>query len=82
MLFNGEEVAALDAIALITNEQRHRLRSGQRLSSEDVDRALKVNKDLRRLYDHNSRPNRGGFDQVYAPLGGWDFYFERNGTVP
>lgn len=82
MLFNGEEVEVLEAIALITNEQRHRLRSGQRLTNQDVDRALKINKDLRRFYDRNHHPDRAGFDQAYAPLGGWDMYFEDNGTIP
>ncbi|HMG48754.1 MAG TPA: hypothetical protein VK614_15005 [Allosphingosinicella sp.] len=82
MLFNGEDTMPLDAIVLITNEQRHRMRAGQRLTNEDVDRALTINKDLRRFHDHNHHPDRGGFDQTYAPLGGWKMYFEDNGTVP
>jgi hypothetical protein len=82
MLFNGEDIVPLDAIVLITNEQRHRLRSGHRLTGKDVDRALLINKDLRRFHDRNHHPDRHAFDRVYAPLGGWEMYFELNGTIP
>jgi hypothetical protein len=82
MLFNGEDITPLDAIALITNEQRYRMRAGQRLTNADVDRALKINRDLRRLHYHNHHPYRSGLDRTYAPLGGWGVYFEDNGNVP
>jgi hypothetical protein len=82
MLFNGEDITPLDAIALITNEQRHRMRAGQRLTNADVDRALEINRDLRRFHCHNHHPDRSGFDRAYAPLGGWEMYFEDNGVVP
>lgn len=82
MLFNGGDITPLDAIALITNEQRHRMRAGQRLTNEDVDRALKINRDLRRFHYHNQHPDHSGFDQTYAPFGGWEMYFEDNGPIP
>jgi hypothetical protein len=82
MLFNGEDTVPLDAIALITNEQRHPMRSGQRLTNEDVDRALLMNKDLRRFHYRNHHPDRADFNRTYAPLGGWQMYFEDHGTVP
>ncbi|MDZ4098717.1 MAG: hypothetical protein U1E13_08440 [Methylophilaceae bacterium] len=53
---------------------------GLELSSEDIDVAFKINKGLRYLYDKIGRPNRGSFDKVYQPLGGWKNYFERHST--
>jgi hypothetical protein len=82
MLFNGEDPTPPTVIALITNEQRHRLREGERLTHEDIERALKINNDLRRFHDHNHHPGRGGFDQTYTPLGGWKMYFEDHGAIP
>jgi len=48
------------------------------LSSRELEAGLATNKDLRRLYGLYGRKERGSFDQVYQPLGGWDFYFEGN----
>lgn len=54
-----------------------KLASGERLSTDDMDAALKLNKGLRRLYDEHGRKGRGTFDAVYQPLLGWTDYFER-----
>ena len=48
------------------------------LEADEVDAAFRINKELRRLFDVYGRRDRGGFDQVYQPLGGWKRYFERN----
>jgi hypothetical protein len=37
-----------------------------------------ANKDMRRIYDKFGRKDRGSFDQVYQPLGGWSDYFDRS----
>lgn len=51
---------------------------GDKLNADEIDSAFKINKELRRLFDTFGRQDRGEFDQIYRPLGGWKFYFERN----
>lgn len=45
---------------------------------DDIDAALKLNKELRRIFDAIGRKDRGDFDRVYRPLGGWPDYFEQS----
>lgn len=52
--------------------------SDQSLSANEIDLALNLNKDLRRLYDQIGRKSRGSFDQIYQPFGGWKRHFESN----
>ena len=47
------------------------------LSPDETELGLKLNKELRYLFEmaYSARPS--DFDPKYVPLGGWDFYFER-----
>lgn len=82
ILFNGNDPEPLESLAVESEAHRAKLRSGNRLSNTDVERALAINMDLRRLHDHNHRTGRESFDSVYCPLGGWKFWHERNGYIP
>ncbi len=53
------------------------LASGEKLTSDDIDAALVMNKGLRALFDQHARKGRGTFDALYRPLEGWKRYFER-----
>ena len=53
------------------------LASGEKLTSDDIDAALVMNKGLRVLFDQHARKGRGAFDALYQPLGGWKRYFGR-----
>lgn len=55
-----------------------KLAVGEKLDTNEIDAALKMNKELRRLYDQFGRNGRGAFEQVYQPLGGWDYYFRQH----
>lgn len=48
------------------------------LSSEDTTHALRVNKELRRIFEiaYDGRPSE--FDPKYRPVGGWKFFLEHN----
>ncbi|MGQ3101487.1 MAG: hypothetical protein ACT6Q5_12040 [Sphingopyxis solisilvae] len=53
------------------------LAAGKKPSVDLIDASLVAHKELRHLYDQFGRSDRGSFDVVYRPLGGWKAYFER-----
>ncbi|MGV3731744.1 MAG: hypothetical protein ACO1NN_13420 [Sphingopyxis sp.] len=55
-----------------------KLAGGETLDTIEIDAALKLNKELRRLYDQFGRNGRGAFELIYQPLGGWHDYFRRH----
>ena len=77
---NGEWAAfdSYDAARQFSVDFIYRLSGEGGASKEDIAAALDLNKDLRRVFDAIGRKDRGSFDAVYRPLGGWPFYFERH----
>lgn len=82
VLVNGGTPEHLEEMLFASQDHRAHIRSGKKLSHKQIEIALELNKNLRRLYDQNARKGRGSFDDVYQPLGGWSGYFERNGYMP
>lgn len=55
-------------------------RPGDKMSKEDLEDSIEVNRNLRRIYDELSlRPYLKKFDDEYTPLGGWKGAFDQLG---
>ena len=71
--FDGYESAKVSTKSIL-----NQLIAGHQLESFEIDAALNLNREFRRLFDQIGRKDRGAFDIVYRPLGGWKYYFENN----
>ena len=58
-----------------------RSRCGEQLASpEDSQSLIKINKELRRLYDETPLALLNPFDDQFEPPGGWKFYFKNHSS--
>lgn len=48
------------------------------LPPDVVERALTINRELRRVFEVATLKPAGEFDQNYSPIGGWKLYFKHN----
>jgi hypothetical protein len=69
----------LAAISREVRETSLRYEPHERLSPDDLERQLQINRELRRLYDTTASRYLENFDTAHTPLGGWKFWFERQG---
>lgn len=52
--------------------------AGSQFSSQDIDDALKFNKELRQLFFGLGAGRQSEFERRYSPLGGWSGYWDRS----
>ena len=58
-----------------------KLDDGGCLTPENVDELLKMNMDMRRLYDVAPGSRFKAFDKACVPSGGWDEYFAQHAVL-
>jgi len=48
------------------------------LRGRDLENIIEINRDLRKFFDDYGGKVRGKFDEIYRPIGGWDYYLDEN----
>ena len=79
LLFQGRSdlVQGLDSIASVATEMAAIEVPPNGLPQEQCEIGLKINRDLRKLFEIGYQARATQFDPKYTPLGGWDMFYER-----
>ena len=79
LLFLGQHEAAmsLDGLSLIAMDMLAKGVPSNGLQPDHCEIGLRINKELRLLFEIGYEANAAQFDPKYTPLGGWDCYNER-----